>query len=135
MNTETNTEMNTQKQRLAYLVEAFKEDSGQYQNLDTPDDAEGRRRILRSLMNIRMPKEMPEQVLKVQDDYLKERATEKGIVTVEAILTVRESFALIVGVDRSTVSIWEAEINEHHPSREAYNIIKEMAKEKGVDVS
>jgi len=135
MNTETNTEMNTQKQRLAYLVEAFKEDSGQYQNLDTPDDAEGRRRILRSLMNIRMPKEMPEQVLKVQDDYLKERATEKGIVTVEAILTVRESFALIVGVDRSTVSIWEAEINEHHPGREAYNIIKKMAKEKGVDVS
>lgn len=47
----------------------------------------------------------------------------------------QKDFALIVGVDRSTVSIWEAEINEHHPGREAYNIIKKMAKEKGVDVS
>ena len=109
MNTETNTEMNMQKQRLAYLGEAFKEDSGQYQNLDTPDDAEGRRRILRSLMNIRMPKEMPEQVLKVQDDYLKERATEKGIVTVEAILTVRESLGSAHPYADS-ISIWQGDI-------------------------
>ncbi|QGX45064.1 helix-turn-helix transcriptional regulator [Streptococcus equinus] len=43
----------------------------------------------------------------------------------------QKDFAPIVGVDRSTVSIREAEINE----REAYNIIKEMAKEKGVDIS
>lgn len=109
MNTETNTEMNTQKQRLAYLVEAFKEDSGQYQNLDTPDDAEGRRRILRSLMNIRMPKEMPEQVLKVQDEYLKERAAEKGIVTVDAILTVRESLGSAHPYADS-ISIWQGDI-------------------------
>ena len=31
-------------------------------------------------MNIRMPKQMPERVLEVQDEYLKGRADEKGIV-------------------------------------------------------
>jgi len=43
-------------------------------------DNEGKRRILRSLMNIRMPRRMPGRVLAVQDEYLKSRAEEKGIV-------------------------------------------------------
>ena len=45
----------TQEQRLDTLVEAFKADSVQYKDLQTPADTEGKRRILRSLMNIRMP--------------------------------------------------------------------------------
>ena len=62
--------MKTQEERLEYLVEKFKADSGEYKNLKTPKDTDGRRQILRSLMNIRMPKKMPEDVLKVQDEYL-----------------------------------------------------------------
>ena len=46
----------TQEQRLNFLVEEFKADSDEYKNLETPEDTEGKRRILRSLMNIRMPK-------------------------------------------------------------------------------
>ena len=65
----------TQEQRLDYLVEEFKTDSVQYKNLQTPVDTEGKRRILRSLMNIRMPRRMPERVLEVQDEYLKGRAS------------------------------------------------------------
>ena len=63
----------TQNQRLDYLVEEFKTDSVQYKDLETPKDTEGKRRILRSLMNIRMPRRMDESVLRIQDDYLKER--------------------------------------------------------------
>jgi len=55
----------TQDQRLNFLVEAFKADSDDYHNLITPKDTAGRRRILRSLMNIRMPGTMPENVLQV----------------------------------------------------------------------
>ena len=109
MQTETNTHAKTQDQRLAYLVEAFKEDSDQYQNLDVPEDEEGRRRILRSLMNIRMPKEMPEQVLQVQDAYLQARAAEKGIVTVDAIPTVRESLSSTHPY-ADCISIWQGDI-------------------------
>lgn len=70
----------TQNQRLEALVEAFKTDSIQYKNLETPQDTEGKRRILRSLMNIRMPRAISDEVLSIQDAYLKERAIEKGIV-------------------------------------------------------
>ena len=71
----------TQDQRLAYLVEQFKADSGEYKDLETPKDTEGKRRILRSLMNIRMPKAFSDDVLAVQDEYLTGRAEEKGIVS------------------------------------------------------
>ena len=55
----------TQSQRLDYLVEAFKEDSRQYRDLETPEDPAGKRRILRSLMNIRMPNALDEEILTV----------------------------------------------------------------------
>ena len=63
----------TQEQRLSFLVEAFKADSNEYRDLPTPKDTAGRQRVLRSLMNVRMPGELPEAVLRVQDDYLQER--------------------------------------------------------------
>ena len=72
-------EIMTQDQRLDYLVEEFKTDSVQYENLQTPGDTEGKRRILRSLMNVRMPRQMPGSILEVQDEYLKSRrATSPG---------------------------------------------------------
>ena len=89
----------TQDQRLDYLVEEFKADSEQYRDLQTPNDAEGKRRILRSLMNIRMPRKLPEDVLAVQDEYLTERNAEKGIVQLADIPVIRDG-----------LSIWQGDI-------------------------
>ena len=74
-----------QDQRLTELVEAFKADSGEYKDIETPRDEDGRRRLLRSLMNIRLPRRMPPETLRLQDAYLRQRAEEKGIVTPEEI--------------------------------------------------
>ena len=87
----------TQDQRLAYLVEEFKADSGQYRALQTPCDSEGKRRLLRSLMNIRMPRELPDAVLAVQDEYLIERNAEKGIVQLADIPVIRDRLSLWQG--------------------------------------
>ena len=89
----------TQTERLNYLVEEFKKDSVQYKDLETPPDTEGKQQILRSLMNIRMPKELPAQVLKVQDEYLAARAEEKGIVRLSDI-----------PVAKDVISIWQGDI-------------------------
>ena len=83
-----------QDQRLARLVEAFKADSGEYKDLATPADREDRRRLLRSLMNIRMPKALPQDVLRIQDEYLQERAEEKGIVRLSEIPEIRDSMSI-----------------------------------------
>ena len=78
-----------QKQRLDYLVEKFKEDSGEYSDLAVPDSEPEKRRILRSLMNIRMPRHLDAEVQEVQDAFLQEDAREKGIVTLDQIPTVK----------------------------------------------
>ncbi len=88
-----------QEQRLDTLVEAFKADSVQFQNLKTPEDQEGKRRILRSLMNVRMPKKLDDSVLALQDEYLRERIREKGIVTLSEIPVIRDG-----------MSIWQGDI-------------------------
>ena len=89
----------TQDQRLTELVERFKADSGTYKDLETPKDTEGRRRLLRSLMNIRMPTPMVPETLRVQDRYLQERAEEKGIVSLEEI-----------PVKEGVISLWQGNI-------------------------
>ena len=89
----------TQDQRLDYLVEEFIADSVQYKNLLIPDDTEEKRRILRSLMNIRMPKTLDDTVLAVQDDYLQERIRENGIVELADIPQLRDG-----------LSIWQGDI-------------------------
>lgn len=89
----------TQEERLAYLVEQFKADSEEYRALQTPGDISGKRRVLRSLMNIRMPRRMDEAVLKVQDEYLQERIRENGIVRLTDIPIVR-----------GCLSIWQGDI-------------------------
>ncbi len=89
----------TQMERLDFLVEAFKEDSEQYKNIQTPADTDGKRRILRSLMNIRMPKRMDGSILTVQDEYLRERISETGIVELSDIPVLRDG-----------LSIWQGDI-------------------------
>ena len=93
------TEKMTQEQRLDTLVEAFKADSVQYKDLKRPEDNENKRRILRSLMNIRMPKKLDDSVLAVQDEYLRERIREKGVVGLSDIPEIKDG-----------MSIWQGDI-------------------------
>ncbi len=87
----------TQERRLEYLVEAFKAESPAFAALQTPPDTEGRRRMLRALMNQRMPRPLPEETLRVQDEYLRERAAEKGIVSLRDIPELRRGISLWQG--------------------------------------
>ena len=98
----------TQTERLDYLVEEFKEDSVQYRDLETPADTAGKKRILRSLMNIRMPKILPSSVLAVQDEYLQERNRKNGIVTLNEIPTIAGQGSRHAYADR--ISIWQGDI-------------------------
>ena len=102
----------TQEERLDYLVEEFKADydetvrrtvslhdkaSGKYEDIEMPKDTDGKRRILRSLMNIRMPRKISSNVIEVQDEYLKGRSEEKGIITLSDIPEIRKGLSIWKG--------------------------------------
>lgn len=88
------------------LLDALIADSAQYRNLshtaaDLPADEAGRKNLIRSLMNVRMPKTPSAELLKLQDSYLQEELTAKGIVALSDIPTVREQYGnRYVGIDQ-----------------------------------
>ncbi len=98
-----------QEKRLDYLVESFKEDVPEYRRIRIPADKEGKQRLLRSLMNVRSPKKASEEVLAVQDSYLKGRALEKGIVNLRDIAVVKDSLGSSHPF-ADTISIWQGDI-------------------------
>lgn len=89
----------TQEQRLDYLLEKFKEDYDKYKKIEIPKSKEEKQRMLRSLMNIRMPEKMSDEVIKVQDEYLTLRAEEKGTVKLSDIPVIKKN-----------LSIWQGDI-------------------------
>lgn len=83
-----------QEKRLSYLVDKFKEDSKDYKYIRIPNNIEEKKRILRSLMNIRMPKQMSDDVLEVQNAYLKECIEENGIVQIDSINEIKHGISI-----------------------------------------
>lgn len=86
-----------QEKRLDDLIRQFIKESPDYRGLRIPEDQEGRRRLLRSLMNVRMPRKLAPEVLAVQDAYLQERSREKGIVELSDIPVLRDGLSLWQG--------------------------------------
>lgn len=96
-----------QKQRIDYLINALCRESDRYMGLA----AEGgdKRKLLRSLMNVRMPGNLSEDILRVQDEYLWEEAAARDIVSINEIPTVKEEFgSKIRYADR--ISVWKGDI-------------------------
>ena len=88
-----------QNDRLEFLVKKFREDFGQYKDIEILDGEEEKKNLLRSFMNIRLPKSMDTETIEVQDEYLRGRAEEKGIVSLSEIPEIQAG-----------LSIWQGDI-------------------------
>lgn len=92
------------------LLEQLKKDSEEYKSLrvDRNNPAE-QKNAIRSLMNIRMPKSIPPLLQEIQDRYLQEELSVKGIVALSDIPTVKEQFGSQAPfADR--LSVWQGDI-------------------------
>ena len=70
-----------QNEKRVYLIETLVKERRKYTRMEIPANVEEQKRLLRSLMNIRMPGTIDEEFLTVQDEYLQQVNKEKGIVT------------------------------------------------------
>ena len=60
----------TQDERRVYLIEYLLNEQKKIRAIGIPETADEQRRLLRSLMNVRMPDPIGEDFLKIQDEYL-----------------------------------------------------------------
>lgn len=68
------------KEQLQFLIRELLAEHPQYENMKIPEAEEQQKRILRSLMNIRPPRPISSEFLKIQDAYLTEQVGKRGIV-------------------------------------------------------
>jgi len=101
--------MNVQSQdeRLDWIVKELCIDSVEYKDLEVR--AEDRRKIMRSLMNIRIPKPISKEFLEIQDEFLKQESIEKGIIMLDDIPTMKQEYhSNHPFADK--ISIWQGDI-------------------------
>ncbi|MDC7954256.1 protein-ADP-ribose hydrolase [Fusobacterium simiae] len=87
----------TQNERRIYLIKRLIDERKIYSNTEIPTEIDGQKRLLRALFNIREPKEIDSEFLKIQDEYLKYELEEKGIVDIEDLKPIKENIYLWQG--------------------------------------
>lgn len=75
----------TQTERLVFLINYLIDENNELRTIDIPAQDTERKRLLRSLMNIRPPKTVSKEFLEVQDAYLQEECTQKGVISLSDI--------------------------------------------------
>ena len=69
----------TQREKRIYLISYLLGESGEYRGIDIPKSDDEQKKLLRSLMNVRMPKPVSNEFLQIQNEYLQGEISEKGI--------------------------------------------------------
>lgn len=92
------------------LLEKLKEDSAEYKELETEGySLEEKKKVIRSLMNIRMPGALSDELVGLQDKYLQEEQKSRGIVRLVDIPTIKEAFNS-KDPYAEKVSLWQGDI-------------------------
>lgn len=81
--------MNQSERRMYLIKELLKEQPG-YRDMEIPTNADAQRRLLRSLMNVRMAAPVDDGFLQIQDAYLQEENRKKGFVTLADMEELQE---------------------------------------------
>ncbi|MCD7727500.1 MAG: protein-ADP-ribose hydrolase [Ruminococcus sp.] len=87
----------TQEERRKYLIAALLKEQPQYHDIEIPADERAQKALLRSLFNIRPPKPVSDEFLKVQDAYLREETRQKGITTLDTLQPIEQGIYLWKG--------------------------------------
>ena len=77
-----------QSERRNYLINKLLAEQVQYKDIAAPQSKAEQKRLLRALMNVRAPKPIGEDFLKIQDEYLQTELSEKGVTDIADLTPV-----------------------------------------------
>ena len=87
----------TQEERRAFLIQRLLSEQEKYAGICIPEEKKEQKTLLRSLFNIRMPKDISNEFLSIQDEYLQEKIAENGITDFKDLEPVSEGIYLWQG--------------------------------------
>lgn len=87
----------TQTERLLFLIRYLISENNQLSSIDIPAEDTARKRLLRSLMNIRPPKTVSGEFLEIQNEYLQEECNRKGSISLSNLSSAEPGIYLWQG--------------------------------------
>ena len=86
-----------QTEKRCFLIRWLLDEQPEYRKLAIPTGEQEQRRLLRSLFNLRLPGEIGEAFLTVQDEYLQEETRQKGITELSSLTPLEPGIYLWQG--------------------------------------
>lgn len=87
----------TQTERRLFLIKELLCEHPQYLNMDIPTNVQEQKNLLRSLLNIRMPRPVSAEFIRIQDEYLQEEVSHRGITDIVDLTPVQEDIYIWQG--------------------------------------
>lgn len=88
--------MNQSEKRL-FLIQSLLKEKTEYRDIDIPTEPESQRQLLRGLMNIRAPRSIGADFLKMQDAYLQGETAAKGVTDIADLTPIQPALYLWQG--------------------------------------
>ena len=86
-----------QSEKRQFLIRSLLQERPEYRDMGIPADTNSQRQLLRGLMNIRAPRRIEAEFLKMQDAYLQDETAEKGITDVADLTPIQPGLYLWQG--------------------------------------
>ena len=86
-----------QTERRIFLIKKLLDEQPRYKGLVVPRDTTEQKNMLRSLLNIRTPKNISDEFLAVQDEYLQEETAAQGITDIADLTPISDGSYLWQG--------------------------------------
>ena len=99
--------------RLDFLIDYLIKEDPQYSEMEIPTTEQGKRDLFRALRNVREPKPVSEEFLRLQDEELQAQLQEKGIVEWVDIMDVGRDAPWHVSTERQNIVSGFGQRREH----------------------
>lgn len=87
----------SQNEKRLFLIKRLLKEQPRYNKMQIPDDIDEQKTMLRALMNIRMPSNIDDEFISIQDEYLLQVNAEKGVITLSDIEEIQPDLCIWKG--------------------------------------
>lgn len=87
----------THEDKQLFLIKELLSEQPRYRNIQIPQDTAEQKQLLRSLFNVRMPDQVTDEFLEIQDAYLQEETERKGITDIADLQPIQDNLYLWQG--------------------------------------